>query len=129
MRKLEFPHSPIDRWHNSRNLDDIRKHKEEFKQLMIKSQHCMSVNHLSQSLDDRSVKQAIQCETIHPQTLSGFSNFTFHTHPHNIAYPSQKDIETTKRLHKEYLLIGLAQQNKVVAFHKDDNYERLVAKF
>ena len=126
MRKLEFPHSPIDRWHNSRNLDDIRKHKEEFKQLMIKSQHCMSVNHLSQSLDDRSVKQAIQCETIHPQTLSQYTNFTFHTHPSDITYPSEVDKKTTKNLKKQYLVIGHVPTMRSYVYDIEDNFTRPV---
>ena len=123
---LEFPHSPIDRWHNSRNLDDIRKHKEEFKQLMIKSQHCMSVNHLSQSLDDRSVKQAIQCETIHPQTLSQYTNFTFHTHPSDITYPSEVDKKTTKNLKKQYLAIGHVPTMRTYVYDIEDNYTNAV---
>jgi len=125
MKNLEMPHKSVVYWHKRQSLNEIRKQKPMFEQLMAQTRQCMEL-HPDLAND---ITGAIQCETIHPQTLSGFANFTFHTHPHNIAYPSQKDIETTKRLHKEYLLIGLAQQNKVVAFHKDDNYERLVAKF
>lgn len=125
MTTLESLKKPPMYWQKRQSLQQIKNQKGMFEQLMRQTRQCMQ-EHPEFAND---VKGAIQCEVIHPQTLSGFSNFTFHTHPHNIAYPSQKDIETTKRLHKEYLLIGLAQQNKVVAFHKDDNYERLVAKF
>jgi len=112
-------------WHRRQSLNELRKQKPMFEQLMAQTRRCMDLH--PELAND--ITGAIQCETIHPQTLSDYANFTFHTHPHNIAYPSQKDIETTTRLNKEYLLIGLAQQNKVVAFHKDDKYKRLVARF
>ena len=84
---------------------------------------------MSQSMDNQSVKKAIQCEVIHPQTLSSFTNYTFHTHPHNIPYPSEKDKETTSRLKKDYLAIGIVPLQKVVVFSKEDNFEREIARF
>ena len=93
-------------WHRRQTLNDIKSQKPLFLQLMEESQRCMVEHKMSQSMDKESVKKAIQCEVIHPQTLSSFTNYTYHTHPHNIPYPSEKDKETTLRLNKEYLTIG-----------------------
>ena len=112
-------------WHKRQTLNELRKQKPMFAQLMQQTRQCMT-SHPELAND---VTGAIQCETIHPQTLSPFANFTFHTHPHNIPYPSDKDKETTTRLNKEYLLIGLAQRNQVYVYRKDDNFEKVVARF
>ena len=116
-------------WHKRQTLNDLQKQKPFFLQLMQSSKNCMKVHHMSQSMDNQSVKKAIQCEVIHPQTLSSFTNYTFHTHPHNIPYPSEKDKETTSRLKKDYLAIGIVPLQKVVVFSKEDNFEREIARF
>jgi len=41
-------------------------------------------------------------------------NYTFHTHPRGTPQPSEQDIETTKKLNKEWLMLGLVPQKKVV---------------
>ena len=125
MNNLEsLRQSPV-YWHKRQSLNELRKQKPMFAQLMQQTRQCMT-SHPELAND---VTGAIQCETIHPQTLSPFANFTFHTHPHNIPYPSDKDKETTSRLNKEYLLIGLAQRNQVYVYRKDDNFEKVVARF
>ena len=116
-------------WHRRQTLNDIKSQKPLFLQLMEESQRCMVQHKMSQSMDKESVKKAIQCETISPQTLSSFTNYTYHTHPHNIPYPSEKDKETTLRLNKEYLTIGIVPIRKVVVFHKSDNFEKEIARF
>ena len=116
-------------WHRRQTLNDIKSQKPLFLQLMEESQRCMVEHKMSQSMDKESVKKAIQCEVIHPQTLSSFTNYTYHTHPHNIPYPSEKDKETTLRLNKEYLTIGIVPIRKVVVFHKSDNFEKEIARF
>ena len=76
------------------------------------------------------VSGAIACETIHPDTMKTESNYTMHTHPHgDIDYPSDLDIQTTNKLGKDYLLIGLATKDKVVVYHKSDNFQNKVAEF
>ena len=70
-------------WHKRQSVRDFVKQKPMFSQLMQASKRCMQANpHLK-----NNVKGAIQCETIHPQTLSQFNNFTFHTHPHKHSIP------------------------------------------
>jgi len=129
MNSLESTKPTAMMWHKRQTLNDLQKQKPFFLQLMQSSKNCMKVHHMSQSMDNQSVKKAIQCEVIHPQTLSSFTNYTFHTHPHNIPYPSEKDKSTTLRLNKEYLAIGIVPTRQVVVFHKGDNFERMVAKF
>ena len=129
MNSLESTKPTPMMWHKRQTLNDLQKQKPFFLQLMQSSKTCMKVHHMSQSMDNQSVKKAIQCEVIHPQTLSSFTNYTFHTHPHNIPYPSEKDKSTTLRLNKEYLAIGIVPTRQVVVFHKGDNFEREIARF
>ena len=129
MNSLESTKPTAMMWHKRQTLNDLQKQKPFFLQLMQSSKNCMKVHHMSQSMDNQSVKKAIQCEVIHPQTLSSFTNYTYHTHPHNIPYPSEKDKETTLRLNKEYLTIGIVPIRKVVVFHKSDNFEKEIARF
>ena len=129
MNSLESTKPTAMMWHKRQTLNDLQKQKPFFLQLMQSSKTCMKVHHMSQSMDNQSVKKAIQCEVIHPQTLSSFTNYTFHTHPHNIPYPSDKDKATTSRLKKDYLAIGIVPLQKVVVFSKEDNFEREIARF
>lgn len=111
-------------WHKRQTIRDFIKQKPMFSQLMQASKQCMNQN--PQLKND--VKGAIQCETIHPQTLSNFSNFTWHSHPHNIPYPSDVDKKTTKDLGKKYLLIGVVPQNRTYVYSIDDNFEKSIAQ-
>ena len=129
MNSLESTKPTPMMWHKRQTLKDLKKQKPFFLQLMEESKKCMTLNRMSQSMDSKSIQKAIQCEVIHPQTLSSFTNYTFHTHPHNLPYPSEKDKSTTLRLNKEYLAIGIVPTRQVVVFHKGDNFERMVAKF
>ena len=110
-------------WHKRQSVRDFVKQKPMFSQLMQESKNCM-LNHPELK---NNVKGAIQCETIHPATMSQFNNYTFHTHPHNIPYPSEVDKATTKRLKKKYLLIGVVPQNKTYVFSDEDNFEKSIA--
>ena len=117
-------------WHKRQTLADLKSRKPEFIQLMQESKRCMSEHQLSQSLNASDVKKAIKCEVIHPQTLTPYTNFTFHTHPSNITYPSEADIRTTdKVLKKPYLAIGVVPQNKVFVYHVNDNFKKPIAIF
>lgn len=129
MNSLESTRPTPMMWHKRQTLQDLQRQKPFFQQLMDSSQTCMKVHHMSQSMDNKSVQNAIKCEVIHPQTLTPFTNYTFHTHPHNIPYPSEKDKETTLRLKKDYLAIGIVPLRKVVVFSKEDNFEREIARF
>ena len=60
--------------------------------------------------------------------MSQFNNYTFHTHPHNIPYPSEQDKVTTKNLNKKYLLIGVVPQNRTYVFSNDDNFTKSIAQ-
>ena len=114
-------------WKKRQNLRDFRSQKPMFTQLMEASKQCKAEHPEMQCNSASCIKKAIQCETIHPATMSQFNNFTFHTHPHNIPYPSDKDIETTKSLNKDYLLIGVVPQNRTYVFSKEDNYQKSIA--
>ena len=129
MNSLESTRPTAMIWHRRQTLNDLKRQKPLFLQLMEESKRCMVQHNMSQRMDNESVKKAIQCEVIHPQTLSSFTNYTYHTHPHNIPYPSEKDKETTLRLNKEYLTIGIVPIRKVVVFHKSDNFEKEIARF
>ena len=110
-------------WHKRQSVRDFVKQKPMFSQLMAESKNCM-LNHPELK---NNVKGAIQCETIHPATMSQFNNYTFHTHPHNIPYPSEVDKATTKRLKKKYLLIGVVPQNRTYVFSDDDNFQKHIS--
>jgi len=129
MNSLESTRPTPMMWHKRQSINDLKRQKPFFLQLMQESKTCMKVHHMSQAMDNESVHKAIQCEVIHPQTLSSFTNYTFHTHPHNIPYPSEKDKQTTTRLGKDYLAIGIVPLRKVVVFSKEDNYEKEIARF
>jgi proteasome lid subunit RPN8/RPN11 len=76
------------------------------------------------------VSGAIACEHIDPAVMSNLNDYTFHTHPNGeIDYPSDTDIDTTTKLKKDWLLIGVARKNKVVAYHKSDGFKQKVAEF
>ena len=126
MNRLGFPHTSVEMWQKRNRLNDFKKQRPLFEQLMNMTRNCMRLNpHLH-----NDVKGAIACETIDPSTLSPLNDYTFHTHPHgDIDYPSEKDKETTLNLKKSWILIGLPTRNKVVVYHKDDNFERKVAEF
>jgi hypothetical protein len=127
MRCLESPKTRKDPmfWHRRQTLASFRQQTPMFRQLMVSTKSCMAQHPELRN----NIKGAIQCETIHPQTLSKFSNFTFHTHPHAINYPSDKDKETTSNLGKDYLLIGVVPENKVYVYNKKDGFEQPVSVF
>ena len=115
-------------WHKRQSIRDFVKQKPMFTQLMQASKQCMNVHPELKCSSEKCVNKAIQCETIHPATMSQFNNYTFHTHPHNIPYPSDKDIETTRdNLKKDYLLIGVVPQNKTYVYSKEDNFQKAIA--
>ena len=55
--------------------------------------------------------------------------YTWHTHPRDVPYPSQEDIDTTRKFHKEYLCIGLVNQDKTICFHESDGFQQIVCEF
>lgn len=107
------------------DLNRLKKQKPMFEQLMNLSRECMRAHPELKN----DVSGAIQCETIHPQTLSKFADYTFHTHPHDIDYPSDTDINTTKNMNKKYLLIGIVPRNRVAVYSNKDGFKKKVAEF
>jgi DNA repair protein RadC len=110
-------------WKKRQSVRDFINQKPMFTQLMQASKQCM-MNHPELK---NNVKGAIACETIHPATMSQFNNYTFHTHPHNIPYPSDVDKDTTRNLKKKYLLIGVVPQNRTYVFSDDDNFTKAIS--
>jgi len=128
MNKLGCLHQSPDWYHKRQILNKIKSERPMFLNLMSKSGKCMQEHGLSQSLDSDSVREAIQCETIHPFTLSAFTEYTFHTHPSQITYPSDMDRKTTlKKLKKDFLVIGVVPTKKIYVYHKADNFEKPIA--
>ena len=129
MNSLESTKPTAQQWHRRQTLNDIKKHRPEFLQLMAESQQCMNEHPEFHGNDSTSIKKQIACEVIHPQTLSPFSNFTFHTHPARIDYPSDADKKTTTKLKKEYLVIGVVPTNQIVVYEQSDGYQNMIARF
>ena len=129
MNSLESTQQSPMFWHKRQSLAQIRSQKPMFLQLMEQSKQCMNEHPEFHGNDPSSIKKQIACEVIHPQTLSPFSNFTFHTHPARIDYPSDADRKTTTKLKKEYLVIGVVPTNQIVVYEQSDNFENMIARF
>ncbi len=53
--------------------------------------------------------------------------YTFHTHPHGKITPSGMDIQTSERLGKKLMCIGLAPSGKIVCY--DTSGRRIIAEY
>lgn len=71
---------------------------------------------------DGTFKEYLACETAY---LSDGDRYTYHTHPMGTPEPSQADINTTKRLGKHWLLIGLVPSREVIGFHDSDGFSTI----
>ena len=129
MNSLESTKKSPMYWHKRQTLTTIKSQAPMFRQLMEQSKQCMKEHPEFHGNDSASIKAQIACEVIHPQTLSPFSNFTFHTHPARIDYPSEADKKTTTKLKKEYLVIGVVPTNQIVVYEQSDGYENMIARF
>jgi hypothetical protein len=95
----------------------IQENKRIFSDLMEKTRQCMANNP-----DD----DPIECETAY---LSANNEFTFHTHPQGTREPSEIDRNTTKRLNKDLLCIGLVPTGETVCWSKEDGFKNEVCSF
>ena len=129
MNSLESTKKSPMYWHKRQTITEIKRQAPMFRQLMAQSQQCMNEHPEFHGNDSTSIKKQIACEVIHPQTLSPFSNFTFHTHPARIDYPSDADRKTTTKLNKEYLVIGVVPTNQIVVYEQSDGYQNMIARF
>ena len=130
MNSLESTKPTAFFWHKRQTIKDIKKQRPFFLNMMAESKRCMVENRMDQSMNEKAVKNVIKCEVIHPQTLTPYNNFTFHTHPHNLPYPSKQDkIQTWDKLKKEYLVIGVVPTKRIVVYHHADNFENIIAEF
>ena len=129
MNSLESTKKQPMYWHKRQTITEIKRQAPMFRQLMAQSQQCMNEHPEFHGNDSTSIKRQIACEVIHPQTLSPFSNFTFHTHPARIDYPSEADKKTTTKLKKQYLVIGIVPTNQIVVYEQSDNFENIIARF
>ena len=126
MKSLDSPHHSPELYLKRKSLQRLRENKPMFEQLMVLTNQCMRNN----PNFDGDVQGAIQCEHIDPAVMSNLNDYTFHTHPMgDIDYPSDVDINTTMKLKKDWLLIGLATKNRVAVYHKNDGFKRKVAEF
>ena len=129
MNSLESTKPTAQQWHRRQTLNDIKKHRPEFLQLMAESNQCMDEHPEFHGNDAASIKKQIACETIHQWTLSPLSNFTFHTHPARIDYPSDADKKTTTKLKKEFLVIGVVPTKQIVVYEQSDGFQNMIARF
>ena len=116
-------------WHKRQTLAEIKRQAPMFRQLMAQTRQCMKEHPELHGNDSTSIHRQIACEVIHPQTLSPFSNFTYHTHPARIDYPSDVDKQTTTKLKKEFLVIGVAPIDQIVVYEQRDGYQKMIARF
>jgi len=68
----------------------------------------------------------IKCETA---LFSEGNDYTYHTHPNGVDFPSQADIDTTAKFKKKYLMIGLVPFREVVIWGDYPKYDKMLAKF
>ena len=134
MDSLDSAHQSPEFYLRRSSLQRIKNEKPFFEQLMGMTNQCMRNNPQLEG----NVEGAIACEHIHPETRRELDNpslknqmdYNFHTHPNGeIDYPSDTDIETTIKMKKDWILIGVARKNKVVAYHKSDGFTEKVAEF
>ena len=130
MNSLESTKKQPMYWHKRQTLAEIKRQAPYFRQLMAMSEQCMKEHPEFHGTSKKQIERQIACEVIHPQTLTPFSNFTFHTHPARIDYPSPADINTTKNvLKKEYIVIGVVPTDQIVVYEQSDNFENMIARF
>ena len=79
-----------------------------FKQMMNETNQCMKNRERTGNPKDTD-----ECENAE---LSQMNFWTFHTHPHGKSTPSGLDIQTSKRLGKKLMCIGLAPSGKIVCY-------------
>lgn len=84
------------------------------------------INETRRRLDADPFMEPIKSEVAY---LSANDDFTFHTHPMGIEYPSDDDIRTTNNLNKEFLCIGIVPTGETICFHKSDGFQREVCRF
>ena len=71
-------------------------------------------------------KDNVVCETAY---LSANKDFTYHTHPNGTPFPSDIDRNTTHKLKKRFLIIGLVPNREIVVFENKDDFTRLISRF
>jgi proteasome lid subunit RPN8/RPN11 len=90
-----------------------------FKQMMKETNACMMNRERTGKPNDSD-----DCENAE---LSIQNYWTFHTHPHGKTTPSGLDIQTSKRLGKKLMCIGLAPNGKIVCY--DTVGKRIIREF
>ena len=134
MDSLDAAHNSPEFYLRRKSLSRIKNNKPFFEQLMGLTNQCMRNNPQLEG----NVEGAIACEHIHPETRRELDNpsmkndmdYNFHTHPNGeIDYPSPQDRETTMKMNKDWLVIGVARKNKVVVYHKSDGFKKKVSEF
>ena len=91
-----------------------------FRNMINKTKACL------QNTKPKTHAGQIKCETA---LFSEGTDYTYHTHPNGINFPSQPDIQTTAKHKKKVLMIGLVPTNEVVVWGYYPTYDRMVARF
>ena len=94
--------------------------KAIFKNMIGETRKCLNKTN-PQNQDDR-----IKCETAY---FSELDNYTYHTHPVGIEYPSEIDKQTTAKHGKQYLVIGLVPTNEIVVWGPYPTYDKIITRF
>ena len=94
--------------------------KSTFSNMIERTKHCLNNTKPADHAGE------IACETAY---FSEQTNYTYHTHPRGVPYPSQADINTTARFKKKYLIIGLVPTREVIVWGTYPSYNRMMARF
>ena len=75
--------------------------KQTFRNMINATRSCLKTTN-PQSHEDK-----VKCETAY---FSELGDFTYHTHPVGVPYPSETDRKTTAKFKKKYLVIGYSSK-------------------
>lgn len=101
-----------------RDFEDPSK-LARFKLMMKETNKCM--------IERERTNQNFDTDLCENAELSQMNFWTFHTHPHGKTTPSGLDIQTSKRLGKKLMCIGLAPTGEIVCY--DTLGKRIIKHF
>ena len=94
--------------------------KSTFRNMIAATRSCLNTSNPKNHADK------VKCETAY---FSELGNFTYHTHPVGVPYPSETDRKTTARFKKKYLVIGLVPNNEVIVWGVYPKYDKVITRF
>ena len=96
---------------------------DELQQAIQKFSNPSNLEYFSKLLEDTNACMAkhagdptFDTDLCEPSIVSESNYYTFHTHPHDKPTPSGLDIQTSERLGKKLLCIGLPNEKKIICY-------------